>query len=145
MGSSTYPSSPASLFSSLARRNNFNASQVWAISLDEGKLHPRERNSRPVVCQSCRRTVLASAACKFVAARLGHVPGGYLCLDCIASALRSTDWQFQNLSEQLFPDQAWFSAAPFSGRDLAAAFLDKGERGLFELVSGDPQFLTQSA
>jgi hypothetical protein len=137
MGSSSYPSGPASLFSAIARTDIFAASQVWSISIHGGRVLPKERNVRPVVCQACRHTALTNAACKFIAGRFSPLPGGYICIDCIASALRSTDWHFQTVQEMLFPRQTVLTSAPIiSGKALSKAFLDRGERGLFWVVSG---------
>lgn len=138
MGSNIiYPSGPASLFSAIARTSIFEASQVWSISVHGGKILPKEHNTRPVICQACRHTALTGAACKFIAGRFGPLPGGYVCVDCVAAALQSCDWHFQTTQEQLFPMQSVMTSTPIiSGKALSAAFLDRGERGLFWVVSG---------
>ena len=88
MGSNIiYPSGPASLFSAIARTSIFEASQVWSISVHGGKILPKEHNTRPVICQACRHTALTGAACKFIAGRFGPLPGGYVCIECVAAAL----------------------------------------------------------
>ena len=147
MGSSSYPSGPASLFAGLARTTSiFSASQVWSISVHGGKIMTKERNTRPVICQACRHTALTGAACKFIAGRFGPLAGGYVCVECVAAALNSTDWHFQTTQEMLFPRQSVLTSTPIiSGKALSAAFLDRGERGLFWVVSGGAAGFTYSA
>ena len=50
--------------------------------------------------------------------------------------LADTDWHFQTTQEMLFPCQLVLTSIPvISGKALSAAFLDRGERGLFWVVS----------
>jgi hypothetical protein len=113
----------------------FNPEWVWSISISGlGLVFPREHNQRNVICQLCRDEDIApGAAVKFAAARFSDKSNGYICAECVAKMLKANDWNFQPVREQLFPSQ-FFTNAPISGHDLARAFLENGERGLFSVV-----------
>jgi hypothetical protein len=110
--------------------------RVNSVIVSIGTAYPWHLNKKACICRSCEGCSQPGSAVRLVrSGKHTNYGSGFICITCLAEKLFEHDWHWNPLEEQLGPIQK-YTQRPVSGPALARAFIDKGERGLFWVVTG---------